>query len=180
VSNYYELLDLPLSYEVSSSDLDAHYRALSLQWHPDKVVDGDPKARLAALERTAALNQAYKTLRDPLLRAGYLLKVLGKDLDDEGERTFQMDPKFLMEILELREELDAVAKKGDVPRALELGKQMAEREQATHHTIQTLFDEQVAAPDPQRLTKLADHVAALRYYRRFQDEVSAIDEATQA
>ncbi|MBS2030058.1 MAG: Fe-S protein assembly co-chaperone HscB [Deltaproteobacteria bacterium] len=180
MSNHFELFGLQKAFELDAKALDARYRELSQQWHPDKQTSGDAKQRLQALEMSAHLNQAYKTLRDASARAAYLLKLLGLDLDQEGERTFQMNPAFLAEMLELREELDAAKNKNDVQRALAMGKQMQEREKETHAKLAELFAQQLASPEHARLQKLGDQVAALRYYRRFLDEVSAIeDEATQ-
>jgi molecular chaperone HscB len=176
--NFFDLFSFSPSFEVGLRELDARYRELCQQHHPDKLGGADSKQRIQALETTAQLNQGYKTLRDPALRAAYLLKLLGVDIDEEGERTFQMDPKFLLEILDLREQLDAARQKGDVSQALEMGKQMAAREKQTHELLSKLFAEQQQNPDSERLKKLADQVAALRYFRRFQDEVSQIEEAS--
>ena len=180
MSNHFELFGLQPAFELDAKALDSKYRELSQQWHPDKQTGADAKQRLQALEMTAQLNQGYKTLRDASARAAYLLKLLGLDLDEEGERTFQMDAGFLAQMLELREELDAAKNKNDVQRAVEMGKQMQAREKETHAKLAQLFTQQLASPEHARLQKLGDQVAALRYYRRFLDEVSAIeDEATQ-
>jgi molecular chaperone HscB len=176
--NHFELFELPAAFPLDPKLLDERYRALSQQWHPDRFAGAEARKRVEALEMTARLNDGYKTLRDPMARAAYLLKLLGVDIDQEGERTFQMAPAFLMEILELREQLDALKQQGDVPGALAMGKAMAEREAATHAELTRLFAEQQAQPEGSRLQKLGDQVAALRYYRRFQDEVSAIEDAS--
>jgi len=176
--NFFELFNLPASFVLDVRALDSRYRELSVQHHPDKFAGAEAKQRLQALETTAQVNEGYKTLRDPALRAAYLLKLSGVDIDEEGERTFQMDPRFLMEILELREQLDAAKQKGDVPAAQALGKQMAAREKQTHELLSTLFVEEQQSPDSARLQKLAEQVAALRYFRRFQEEVSAIEEGS--
>lgn len=178
MSNHFELFGLPASFELDPKQLDARYRELSQQWHPDKFAGGSPKERIQALEMTSRINDGYKVLRDPALRAAYLLKLLGLDVDDESERTHQMEPAFLMEILELREQLDELNQQNDVEGALRMGAQMAEREKQTHAVLSQLFAEQQRDPAPARLKKLGDQVAALRYFRRFQDEVSAIEEAS--
>ena len=178
MSNSFELFGLPVGFALDPKQLDERYRALSQQWHPDKFSGAPAKDRVRALEMTTLLNDAYKILRDPAHRAAYLLKQLGLDLDEEGERTHQMEPGFLMEILELREQLDDLRQANDVEGALRMGAQMAEREKAAHAALTGLFAEQQRAPTPERLKKLADQVAALRYFRRFQEEVSAIEEAS--
>lgn len=176
--NHFELFELPQSFDLDTRRLDERYRALSQQWHPDKFAGAPPKERLLALEKTTAINAGYKTLRDPLTRSAYLLKLLGIDLDAEGERTHQMDPAFLMQILEKREALDEAKAARDLPRAAALGKGIAAEEQETHQELAALFAAQQQHPDPARLAKLADKVAALRYHRRFLDEVAAIEDET--
>ena len=59
------------------------YRELSLQLHPDRFAQADAQERRLSLEQTTALNEAYKTLKDPVRRAFYLLKLHGVDLDRE-------------------------------------------------------------------------------------------------
>lgn len=177
--NHFELLGLPQSFAVDPKQLDAQFRAVSQKWHPDRFATEEPKARAAAAHMSVQVNDAYKTLRDPVARAAYLLKLHGLDLDDEGERTHQMNAAFLMEILERREALDDLKQKGDVDGAIAMGKDIAELEKQTHAQLAELFDAQSKAPEKARLQKLADLAAALRYYRRFQDEVEAIEEGTQ-
>ena len=87
-----------------------------------------------------------------------------------------MDPGFLMEILEMREQLDAVRQQGNLEKALQMGQVVAAREKATHQRIATLLAEHDGNPSPTTLRLLGDQVAALRYFRRFQDEVDAIEE----
>jgi molecular chaperone HscB len=176
--NHFELFELPPTFELDLKLLDERYRALSQQWHPDKFVSAPANERLVALQKTTDINAGYKALRDPLTRSAYLLKLLGIDLDAEGERTHQMNPAFLMEILEKREALDEAKAAHDLDRAVALGKAIAAEQQATHGELSSLFAAQQKDPDPARLARLADRVAALRYHRRFLDEVAAIEDGT--
>jgi molecular chaperone HscB len=176
VSTHFDLFDLPRGFRLDLTALDQRYRALSQQHHPDKFASSAPKERLQALERTTELNTAYKVLRDPAARASYLLKLEGLDLDREDAHAHAMDPAFLMDILERREALDAVRKAGDLDQALKMGREIAALEKATHAELGALFEAQQSQPSAERLKKLADRVAALRYYRRFQDEVARMHE----
>lgn len=176
MSTYFDLFDLPRRFRLDLAALDQRYRALSQQHHPDKFASAPAKERLRSLELTTELNAAYKVLRDPAARATYLLKLAGLDLDREDAHAHAMDPAFLMDILDRREALDAARQAGDLDRALKMGREIAAREKATHAELETLFEAQEAQPSPERLKTLGDRVAALRYYRRFQDEVAAMDE----
>jgi molecular chaperone HscB len=176
VATYFELFDLPLSFRVDRAALDARYRALSQLNHPDKFAGAAPRERLKSLEATSEINAGYRTLGDPMARGTYLLKLLGIDLDREDTHAHAMDPAFLMDILERREALDGAVQARDLEQALALGRQIAEQEKATLQELEGLFDAQAATPSPERLTRIADRVAALRYFRRFQDEVAKLDE----
>ncbi len=176
MSTYFELLELPTTFDIDVKVLDERYRARSQQWHPDRFAQAPAKERIHALEQTTQLNAAYKALRDPSARGAYLLSLLGLDLDREDAHAHQMEPAFLMEILELREQLEAAREARDLDRALALGKQIEARKQESLSKLGPLFDAQLKAADPARLKQIADQVAALRYYRRFLDEVSQVEE----
>ena len=110
-----------LAHALRNADVDAAlaaaegaFKQLSRLVHPDRFATADPRARRASLARTVQLNEAWRTLKDPLLRAEYMLRRAGVDVgdggkggDDDGDATVEVapPPAFLMEILELREEL---------------------------------------------------------------------------
>src|SRR5262245_41869460 len=73
----------------------------SKELHPDRFASAPAAERVAALSRSRALNDAYQTVKKPVPRAEYLLSRAGVTIGDNE----QLDPAFLMEILELREEL---------------------------------------------------------------------------
>ena len=100
--NHFELLGLPVSFDVDPADLSARYRSLQRQLHPDRHSGGTDADRRLALQLTASLNDAYQTLQNPVRRAHYLLELSGVATD--GEDT-HMAPAFLMEQMELRESL---------------------------------------------------------------------------
>ncbi len=70
---HFDVFGLRRSYDVDVPALEKQYRELSLQLHPDRVGQADARERLKALEGTTALNEAFKTLKDPVRRAFYLL-----------------------------------------------------------------------------------------------------------
>lgn len=109
--NYYEIFKLPVQFEIDIEHLKQVYRDLQKEVHPDKFVSaGDQQSRLA-MQMTSQVNQAFDTLKSPVLRSQYLLKLAGLDIDHEQETT--MDPIFLMEQMALREEIEAVRNQPD-------------------------------------------------------------------
>jgi molecular chaperone HscB len=162
---HFELFGLAPSVDVDVPSLEAKFRALSLEHHPDR--QGDPKLRRAAADTTASLNEAIKVLRDPVKRAFYVLKLKGVDLDAADHR--QMPIEFLEEVMERREALDAVKAAKDLPRA-----------QAMAAEVEGLKEKALSAA---RTALTADDVATathqlgrVRYFTRFVEEVEAMEE----
>src|SRR5580698_7993358 len=102
--DYFEFLDLPRKLALDAKDLEKRFYAMSRQLHPDLHSRKSPAERQQAEESTAVLNDAYRVLRDPIARAGYLLKLEGFDI---GEQTTKdVPPELLEEIFELNMELE--------------------------------------------------------------------------
>ncbi|MBC7974488.1 MAG: Fe-S protein assembly co-chaperone HscB, partial [Myxococcales bacterium] len=94
-------LGLEAAYEVDLEALERAFFERSKAVHPDRVTGATAAERIAVLSRSRALNDAYQLIKKPVPRAEYLLARAGVTIGD-NER---LDPTFLMEILELREEL---------------------------------------------------------------------------
>src|SRR4051794_15429497 len=86
---------------LASAELEQRHRDLSRALHPDRHVNAPPAERRLALEKAVAVNDAFRTLRDPLSRAQALLALHGVAIT-EGDRASNA---LLMEVMELREEL---------------------------------------------------------------------------
>src|SRR5260370_40319030 len=74
---FYEALDLVPSLALDSDDLKRRFYERSRQWHPDRFSQAGKKAQETALQRSAVLNDAFRTLRDPVKRAEYFLEENG-------------------------------------------------------------------------------------------------------
>jgi molecular chaperone HscB len=106
-SDHFAIFGFPRRFEVDLPALEKRFRELSFQVHPDRFARKAPRERRIALERSTALNDAYRTLKDPLRRATYLLSLNGLKVESEsgGSAMGQLPPEFLEEIMELREGL---------------------------------------------------------------------------
>ena len=109
--NYFELFGLPVSFDVDTAGLTEHYRELQRVVHPDRYASGTEQERRLSMQGATFLNEALDTLRDPLKRAHYLLRLKGVDPDQSQNQP--MDPAFLMEQMELREELSELRGQSD-------------------------------------------------------------------
>ena len=108
--NYFELFGLEPGFEVDLSAIAESYRELQRAVHPDRFASASDQERLLSVQQAAHVNEAYQTLKSPLLRARYLLELQGIALNDTDTT---MDPMFLMEQMELRESLAGVAGQSD-------------------------------------------------------------------
>lgn len=105
--SHFDLFDLPAQFALDPQALDAAYRAVQTQVHPDRfAAAGDAQKRIAMQWATRA-NEAYQTLRDPLKRASYLLGLRGIDIGAENNTA--MEPAFLMQQMEWREGIEDAA-----------------------------------------------------------------------
>ena len=102
--NYYEFLGLPASLALDSTELEKQFYSLSRKYHPDMHARKSPAERQQAEENTALLNDAYRTLRDPIARAEYLLKLQGFDIGEQGSK--DVPPELLEEVFELNMALE--------------------------------------------------------------------------
>jgi len=91
--------------------------ALQKQVHPDKFANGTDQEKRLSMQQTSWINEAQATLKDPVLRATYLLKLKGTDINLENETT--MDAVFLMQQLEVRERLENIKNEKDPLDALD-------------------------------------------------------------
>jgi molecular chaperone HscB len=97
--DYFEFFDLPHNLAIDLKDLEKRFYALSRELHPDRFVRKPAAERERALEDSATLNDAYRTLRDPIARALYLLKLEGFDIGEQGSK--DVPPELLEEMFEL-------------------------------------------------------------------------------
>ena len=101
--DHFARLGLPAALDLEPASLDRAYFALQRQWHPDRFANRPPDERARASAEAAALNDAYRTLKDPLSRAVYLAGLKGVAMPGDG-KTID-DPDLLMEAMEAREAL---------------------------------------------------------------------------
>ena len=108
--DYFAFLGVPRKLNLDVADLEQRFRALSRQFHPDYFYNATPAERRASLERSSYLNDAYRTLRQPISRLEYLLSVEGMNAaaGHAGQPDNKVPPALLEEVFELNEELDAV------------------------------------------------------------------------
>ena len=117
MSNYFEVFNLPSRLQIDVASLEKQFYILSRKLHPDRFASKPAAEQEAALAQSSQLNDAYRTLKDPILRTQYLLKLEGVELEEQskaatdaarttGEQKKQIVPaELLEEVFELNMQL---------------------------------------------------------------------------
>ena len=103
-SNDFELFDVPLQFAQDSAVLDARWKELQREAHPDKFAAQGPAAQRLAMQWSVRINEAYQRLKNPLKRAVYLCELRGAPIEAESNTAMPAD--FLMQQMQWREALD--------------------------------------------------------------------------
>lgn len=126
-TDYFGFFGLPKKLGLDAAALEKQFHQLSWEFHPDRLHQASSYERELSLELTAALNDAYRTLREPVRRTEYLLRL--EEIRKDGEVKQQAPPDLLKEVFELNEQLEELRearRAGGQPRQLdELRHQLA-------------------------------------------------------
>lgn len=170
-TDYFAFFGLPRRLRLDETELEKSFYALSRQFHPDYFMNASEDERRASTERSSTLNDAYRTLRDPVSRAQYLLSLEGYK---EAEK--KAPPELLEEVFELNmqiDELRAAKKSGDeddvdaARSSLEDALAgLKEKLSGIDRRLHALFDEWDAAPVEARRATL-DRMSELLSHRSY-------------
>ena len=169
--NFFEIFDLTPGFAIDLALLTGRYRELQRLVHPDKYAQGSNQDRRLAVQMAANINDAFRTLKDPVERALYLLRLQAIDVDDETAR--RLDPDFLMEQMELREALGEV--RGSAQAAQDLSKIFATIDKLETKTLGDLTAA-FARGDAAALRSANEHVQKLRFIKRLRGEAQEVEE----
>lgn len=140
--NYFEVFSLPTKLTLDTQALEKNFYTLSRRLHPDRFASKPAAEQEAALAQSSLLNDAYRTLKDPILRTQYLLKLEGVELEEQskaatdaarstGEQKKQIvPPELLEEVFELNMQLQE----------MRAAKQMGEDEPELRRDLMTAKD----------------------------------------
>jgi molecular chaperone HscB len=106
--DYFSFLGLPRKLVIEAQELDRRFRDLSRKFHPDFYYNASPAERLASLERSSYLNDAYRALKQPVSRIEHLLTIEGLPLGKDEGGAAKVPPGLLEEVFALNEELDEI------------------------------------------------------------------------
>jgi molecular chaperone HscB len=151
--DYFSFFGLPRQLSIDSAKLEREFYALSRRLHPDIYAGSDGREQEWSLEQSSRLNDAYRTLKDPIRRTEYLLKLEGVELEGQskaatedarktGEKRQIVPPDLLEEVFELNmqlEEARANKKMGEQDAALTT--ELQEQKKSLEGKFEALFEE---------------------------------------
>jgi molecular chaperone HscB len=108
--DYFTFFGLPRKLTIAAAELERRFRELSRKFHPDYYYNASPSERLASLERSSYLNDAYRALRTPATRIEHLLALEGlpSSKSEDAGQAAKVPPALLEEVFALNEELDEI------------------------------------------------------------------------
>jgi molecular chaperone HscB len=159
-SNDFELFALPERFAQERAAIDARWKELQREAHPDKFAAQGGAAQRLALQWSVRINEGYQRLKDPLKRAAYLCELRGAPI--EAENNTAMPPEFLMQQMHWREELEEAATEADVDK---LSDELAAARREALQAIEQALDRDADAPAAAR------RVRTLMFIERFAHDV---------
>ncbi|HEY2516928.1 MAG TPA: Fe-S protein assembly co-chaperone HscB [Polyangiaceae bacterium] len=166
-------LGIDRRFDVDLNATEKRYRELSRTLHPDRYTHAGPSERRAALSKAVEVNEAWRTLKDPITRAEALFSLAGVTVGERNEPA--PSPALLMEAMELRETLAEAKDKKDLAAIEHLAGEVDARRRDVEEKLRAGFA--ASAADKRKVTALVPLLGELRFHRRFLDEVSAIEDA---
>jgi molecular chaperone HscB len=164
--NFFELFDLPVSYEVDLGQVQQQYMRLQKQVHPDRFANATDQEKRLSMQQTSWLNEAQQTLKDPVLRASYLLSLKGDEFSLENETT--MDAEFLMQQLEMRERLESIREEEDPLDALDsLAKEVKQKTAAMMHGFAQAYEKD-------ELVEAREWIRKLQFMKKAKNEIGML------
>jgi molecular chaperone HscB len=161
-STDFELFQLPVQFAQSRAVVDARWKELQREAHPDKFAAQGAAAQRLAMQWSVRINEAYQRLKDPLKRASYLCELHGERI--VAENNTAMPSAFLIQQMEWREALEDAATLAQL-------EAIAEETSAAEQTQLAVIAQSLdVAQDP---AKAANEVRSLMFIQRFGTEVDA-------
>lgn len=160
------LFDLPRRFAQDRATLDARWKALQAEVHPDRFAAQGAAAQRVAMQWAVRVNEAYQRLKNPLKRAAYLCELNGAQIGAESNTSMPTD--FLLQQMAWREALEEAASADELER---LNSQVSSVRTRALERLEQLLDRE------QNFAGAAQQVRGLMFIEKFVDEVDLRQEA---
>ena len=182
--DYFSFLGVPRRLNLDPQQLERNFRELSRKFHPDYYYNATPQERLASLERSSYLNDAYRALKSPVTRIEHLLAIEGLAPAKSENGSAKVPPALLEEVFALNEELDEIreAREGgtdaETLRArLAAARAPIDRKREEHEaqvqSLSTRWDEESPAATPERRHAILEDLRAVLLERNYINNLLA-------
>ena len=172
--NYFELFDIPVGIKLNRELIKTRFYELSRQYHPDRFANASEAEQTEALERSSMINKAWKTFQNEDETIRYVLSL--HDLIEEEEK-YELGPDFLMEVMELNEELMETGPE-DENNTQELNSVQLKLEQLlteTYNHVEEIVEHyQEATISKEKLLQLKDYYYRKKYLQRILDKIAGM------
>jgi len=171
MQNHFDLFGLPPTFAVDEVRLERAYREIQSRVHPDRYAHAGDAERRASLQWTTRVNEAYRTLKDPVQRASHLLGMHGVDVAFETNTAMPAD--FLMEQMELREALEEATGAKNLAGLEALQKRIDADKRSLEQQLSERIDRK------KDYAGAADLVRELKFLEKMEAEIDAAYEAIE-
>lgn len=166
-ATHFDLLGLPRRYDIAVDEVRRAHRALAMETHPDRFAEGDPEALALATRLSAALNEAARTLIDPVSRADYWLTLSGGPSSAEVR---DVPGDLLMEVMAIRERIEEARGTGDLEAIRRLRVELTDRRSAWKSNA-AVMARAISEADEDGRRSLRLCLNAIRYFDRLLEDV---------
>ena len=167
---YFELFEIPVQLKVDKASLPLKYFELSRKFHPDFFINGSEEEQTLALNKSAMLNKAFKTFQNPDETIKYVLQL--KSLLQEEEK-YELPPDFLMEVLEINEELMELGENKTLLPNLEL--RISELQEEIYEPVKKIVENyQEGAAAEKELLQVKEYYFKKKYLDRIRQQLNGM------
>lgn len=169
--NYFELFEIPVQLNVDKATLPLKFFELSRKYHPDFFINGTEEEKKLALDNSAMLNKALKTFQNPDETIKYVLQLKGLLKDEEK---YELPPDFLMEVMEINEELMELGENKTAMPNLEL--RISELQEEIYDPVKQIVEHyHESAAAEQELLQVKEYYFKKKYLDRIRQQLSGME-----
>lgn len=170
--NHFELFGIEPAFDIDLGRVEQAYRDLQTQVHPDKFAHASDAEKRLSMQWATHANEAYQTLKQPIARARYLLRLHGVETQEETNTAMPAD--FLMAQMEWRE---AIGEAKDAAEIAELD-HLSGKLRKEAHQLESLLARQI--DNEHNYAGAAETVRKMRFFDKLKDDIHAALEALES
>lgn len=162
--NYFELFNIPVSFIVNTKEVKQKFYELSRRYHPDFFAQEDKSEQGEILEMSSNVNKAYKTFQNKEETIKYVLQLKG--LLEEEEK-YQLPPDFLMDMMELNEQLADAKMKEDLTTTSTVKSTIKNKEEEIYEPVKVIIESyKEDITNTEELLKVKEYYFKKKYLNR--------------